>query len=173
MTRNYQKKTVQPMRLATLAAVLIAMTACGGAPMQPTLTSEQAKQAAADAVHAAASISFPAGYKLTEIVFPAESCTDSSDKETGQVRVGVTYWVDGPDRAQNSSYYEKLKKWWTDNGWTIETDTWQGDQFANAHNGDGYVMSLTGTVTGTVLGRLSIGASSPCVWPNGTPEPKS
>ncbi|WP_406633771.1 hypothetical protein [Amycolatopsis sp. WGS_07] len=141
--------------------------------MQQTPSSKQAKQVTVDAVHAAVAASFPPGYKLTEIVFPDESCTDSSDQETGQVRVGVTYWVDGPDRAQNNSYYEKLKQWWHDKGWTIGTDTWAGDQFVNARNGDGYLMSLTGTVTGTVLGRLSVGASSPCVWPNGTPEPRS
>jgi hypothetical protein len=140
--------------------------------MQPTPSSEQAKQATVDVVHVAAANSFPPGYKLTEIVFPNESCTDSSDHETGQIRVGITYWVDGPDRTHNNTYYDKLKKWWQDNGWTIETDTWSDEQFANAHSSDGYLMSLTGTVTGSVLGRLSIGASSPCVWPKGTPEPR-
>ncbi|PFG49375.1 hypothetical protein ATK36_4526 [Amycolatopsis sulphurea] len=141
--------------------------------MQPTISSEQAKRITVNTVHSAATASFPPGYKLTEIVFPNESCTDSSDNDTGQIRVGITYWVDGPDRAHNNAYYENLKRWWHNNGWTVETDTWSGKQFANAHNDDGYLMSLTGTVTGPVLGRLSIGASSPCVWPNGTPERRS
>ncbi|ATY11737.1 hypothetical protein CU254_15665 [Amycolatopsis sp. AA4] len=141
--------------------------------MQPTLSAEQAHEKVQALVNSAAAASFPAGYKLTELPLQPEPCTDDSDQETGQVIVGVTYWIDGPDRARNNEYYEKLKKWWQDNRWTIENDTWTGEHFANARSSDGYLMSLTGTVTGPVVGRLTVGASSPCIWPHGTPEPRS
>ncbi|WP_329067351.1 hypothetical protein [Amycolatopsis sp. NBC_01480] len=141
--------------------------------MQPTLSAEQAQQRVLSFVHAAAEASFPAGYKLTELPLQPMPCTDDFDHETGQFSLGITYWVDGPDRAHNNTYYENLKKWWVNNDWTVRTDTWLNKKFANASSKDNYLMSLTATTTGKVLGRLSIGASSPCVWPHGTPEPKS
>jgi hypothetical protein len=166
------RKNILRLPIAALTVVLLATTSCGGASMQPTVSAEQAKQATLSMVHAAAAAVFPPGYRLTEITEPDEPCTDASDKETGQVRVGVTFWVDGPDRSRNDLYYDSIKKWWSDNGWKIENDNRPGDLFANAQH-DGYLMSLQGAVLGSETGRLNIGASSPCVWPSGTPDPKS
>ncbi|WP_116200483.1 hypothetical protein [Amycolatopsis circi] len=140
--------------------------------MQPTDTADQAREKAQAAVHAAAAAIFPAGYKLAESPLQSRPCTDDSNQPTGQVSVSADFWVDGPDRSQNNKYYDNLKKWWSENGWSLETDSRPRDLFANAQR-DGYLMSLEGTATGPNKGRLNIGASSPCVWPNGTPEPAS
>ncbi|MGW4399757.1 hypothetical protein ACWEHA_31090 [Amycolatopsis nivea] len=140
--------------------------------MQPTVSAAQARETALASARAAAAAIFPSGYRLTDDFAPQLSCTDDNDQATGQIHVSVSMWVDGPDRSRNDSYYENLKKWWTQNGWSLGSDNRPRDLFANAQR-DGYLMSLEGTVTGPDKGRLNIGVSSPCIWPHGTPEPKS
>ncbi|MEV0071581.1 hypothetical protein [Amycolatopsis sp. NPDC050768] len=173
MMNKTVRKSPRLLLLAVFGVLLFTSISCGGAPMQTTQSAEQAQQSVLNFVHAAAAASFPAGYKLTELPLQPMPCTDNFDHETGQFSVGITYWVDGPDRAHNNDYYGKLVKWWSDNGWSVRADTWLNKHFVNASSKEGYLMSLTATTTGNVLGRLSIGVSSPCVWPHGTPEAKS
>ena len=94
------------------------------------------------------------------------SCSNTSGVGfDGRVQPGRTYWIRGLDPARYNSYFDTMRAWLPAHGWTIETNK---DSFLNAYRtDDGFTMSLEANNKG----GLSIGASSPCVWPNGTPVP--
>ncbi|QWF79285.1 hypothetical protein [Amycolatopsis sp. CA-230715] len=117
---------------------------------------------------AAATATFPPGYKLTETPPQPQNYTDPSGKEDGRQNIGLNFWVDGVDNAKTDSYFDAFKAWWNTHGWSVRTDSRPNDTFINAKR-DEYGMSLE--TTRTAEKRISIGGSTPWVWPNGTPEP--
>ena len=159
---------MKPTRLAIIVAtILMVVVACGGGNnMEPTTSLADAQATAQKAVKDAAAAVFPPGFTLQDQGPQPLNCTDSAGKADGRVLVGVSFWVDGPDRAQNNSYFDALKNWWSTHGWSLVKDKRPGDMFINASHDD-YLMSLESTTDG----RLTIGASTPCVWRYGTPPP--
>ncbi|WP_410622850.1 hypothetical protein [Amycolatopsis sp. cmx-8-4] len=132
--------------------------------MEPTTSLAQAQTSATDQVREAAAAVFPAGFTLEALPPQPLNCTDSSGKPTGQVQLGVGFWVNGIPAAQNGTYFDTLKAWWSSHGWVLDADNRPGDMFMNARR-DGYLMSLQANVDN----RLAIGNTTPCVWRNGTP----
>lgn len=78
--------------------------------------------------------------------------------------------IAGLDPARAQAHIDAVKVWWEDNGYTVLTDERKGrdgnHRFLRVQNDeDRFTLALTGNR----LGRLYIAASSPCVWPDGTP----
>ncbi|WP_370949054.1 hypothetical protein AB5J62_16290 [Amycolatopsis sp. cg5] len=159
---------------ATITAVFVAslatLTACGDETMDPTMTAAQAKAQAAEHVREATTASLPTGFQLIDRGSLPLGCTDTQGKPDGRTEIAVDYWIDGIDRAKNDDYVDAVKNWWTAHGWNIESDSRPRDMFVNAKNSH---TEFTMSIKATPDGRLSIDASSPCVWPNGTPQPKA
>ncbi|RZQ60907.1 hypothetical protein EWH70_27095 [Amycolatopsis suaedae] len=136
--------------------------------MGNTETMPEAQARVERETNAAASAIFPPGFTLSVQSTLSMPCADIEDKGTGQSRASVNYWVDNIDNRRNNEYFDKLKTWWANNGWEIETDK-SPDDYMNATK-DEYKMAIQTTITPDR--RVSIGTNSPCVWPNGTPEPR-
>ncbi|HWD81409.1 MAG TPA: hypothetical protein VG497_21085 [Kribbella sp.] len=136
--------------------------------MKPTISLAEAQATAAAQIREAAAATFPAGFTLEELPLQPLNCTDSSGAPTGQVLIGITFWVNGIAAEQNNTYFDTLKAWWTSHGWTLSTDSRPQDKFMNATR-DGYLMSLRANING----RIAIGNSTPCVWRNSTPSTSS
>lgn len=148
-------------------AVAIAATACGGNSMEPTVSLADAQARLQKDIHDAATAVFPQGFTLEDQGPSPQNCTDSVGKTDGQVNMGMGFWVNGIERARNDEYFDALKNWWSTHGWSSKTDSRPKDMFINATR-DGYLMGLGSSVDG----RLTIEGTTPCVWRNGTPEPK-
>lgn len=170
MTTATRGRREAPNRLRWLLVlvVLLATTAgCGdNHPMDPTISLTEAQTAAANQIREAAAGTFPPGFTLEELPPQPLNCTDSSGNPTGQVLLGVTFWVNGlPTPQNNNAYFDALKAWWASHGWALSTDSRPADMFINATR-DGYLMSLSANINQ----RLAIGNSTPCVWRNGIPS---
>ncbi|WP_410644607.1 hypothetical protein [Amycolatopsis sp. lyj-346] len=110
--------------------------------MNPTIPLTEAQAAATNQIRETAAGTFPPGFTLKELLPQPLNCTDSSGKPTGQLLLGVTFWVNGfPTTQNNNPYFDALKAWWTGLGWTLSTDSRPADMFINATR-DGYLMSL-------------------------------
>jgi hypothetical protein len=156
-------------RTLAAAALLFTLSACGEqGDMEKTASLVEVQAAADKMVKEAASAVFASGYHLTDQGPQPLQCNDSGDKPTGKVLTSVNYWVDGIDTATNAAYFDKLKAWFSGNGWKVESDKRPHDLFLNASR-DSYLMSLEASSDG----RLNIGASTPCVWRNGNPPTSS
>ncbi|NKY80381.1 hypothetical protein HGB46_17600 [Nocardiopsis dassonvillei] len=96
------------------------------------------------------------------------ACDDPTDGGSGdRVTVGRSYWLDGLPVEDNEANIDLLTEYWTANGYRVLTDSRPDDVFVSVENEeDAFRMS----VQASVEGHLSIGASSPCVWPEGTPD---
>lgn len=143
----------------------------GDDPNKPTITAAQAATQAQQYV------------KDLIVVFPAEATLEQhGDVLTGpcanpsgvgfdkRVQASVDYWIRGLDAARYHEYFDAMKAWLPAGGWTIDTDSRPKDMFLHANRADD---EFTLTLQANNKGGLSIGAASPCVWPNGTPDPTS
>ncbi|MEV7038368.1 hypothetical protein [Amycolatopsis sp. NPDC051061] len=168
-TRGYGEAPTTLRWLLVLVVLLATTAGCGDDhPMEPSLSLAEAQQAAANQIREAAAGTFPPGFTLEELPPQPLNCTDSSGKPTGQVLLGVTFWVNDLPGTDNNAYFGALKAWWAGHGWTLSTDSRPEDMFINATR-DGYLMSLRANVNQ----RLAIGNSTPCVWRNRTPGTSS
>ncbi|MBB4934246.1 hypothetical protein F4561_005066 [Lipingzhangella halophila] len=101
-------------------------------------------------------------------VIDGASCDDPTDNGP-KVRIIVShkYWLDGLQPEDNEHHAELLHQHWTNNGYTVLTDDRPDEIYISVENNeDGFRMSLQESAEGS----LSLGASSPCIWPNGSPE---
>ena len=81
------------------------------------------------------------------------------------------YWLNDIPNDRQADYVNALVQWWTEHDFAILTDKRPNDIYVWVENRrDGFRMAIQQTAVGPK--RLSLGATSPCAWPNGTPEPK-
>ncbi|MFE1165761.1 hypothetical protein [Nocardiopsis sp. NPDC058789] len=95
------------------------------------------------------------------------SCDDPTDGgPRGRVTVSLDQWLNGLPVEENEQNAELLYQYWTANGYRVLRDE-RPDKLSIAveNEEDGFLMSLRASIQGD----LSLGASSPCVWPEGTP----
>ncbi|SFQ43329.1 hypothetical protein SAMN05421810_107144 [Amycolatopsis arida] len=113
----------------------------------------------------------PVDAVLEERTVSQGNCEDPSGGGFGKrVQAWADYWVRGLDPAQYNAYFDAMKSWLSSHGWRVGADRRPGDMFLNAvHEGDEFTMSLAANDKG----GLALATSSPCVWPDGTPEPES
>ena len=93
-------------------------------------------------------------------------CASVDDAPSGRVEVSRGYWLDDLPADRNVQYVGALVTHWTANGFRVLADARPPDAFVSVENtDDGFRMSVALSDDG----RLSLGASSPCVWPDGVP----
>jgi hypothetical protein len=96
------------------------------------------------------------------------SCDDASDGgPPGRVTVSERFWVRGLPVEDNEANAELMLEHWTGNGYRVLRDE-RPDRLTISveHEEDSFRVTLRVSDEGS----LSLGASSPCVRPGGTPE---
>jgi hypothetical protein len=139
--------------------------------MRSTMTAEQALRQAEDYVHAALSV-LPPEARLEVLTTPgSHACDDPTDNgPRGRVFASNSYWIQGLDPSRVREYLDALVRWWAEHDFVGPVESWDKAQFVSMENkNDGFRMLLQDGGNG----KPSIGASSPCVWPRGMPEPSS
>jgi hypothetical protein len=136
--------------------------------MRNTITEEQAMQRAEEYVRQSMA-ALPAEARLEPLsATSSSSCDDPSDNgPRGRVTVGNIYWVRGLLPESNPQYFDAMVRWWTDHDFGILTDKRSQGYVWVENKRDGFRMALGDNPKG----ELHLGADSPCVWPNGTPDP--
>jgi hypothetical protein len=160
--------------LVTCLAILTVTTACGsgsgGHDMQPTITSAEANRRVEDyATQVREALPPNSEYKLTYSEEQGD-CSDPSDNGAkGRVLATRTYQVLGLDKAKIPSYFDAVKTWWQSHNFRVLDNTPPTEFLLGEHNADGFRMTLKSNDGG----ELFIVSTSPCIWPNGTPEPEA
>ena len=134
--------------------------------MNPTITETEARDQVEAYVRDAFGV-LPAPAARELFSRNRSECTDPTDNgPAGRFEISATYEVTGLKPDTFAAHFEAVLKWWRGHGFTVLTDRRPADQYVFARNErDGFDMSLQANE----LGKLYLGATSPCVWPNGTP----
>ncbi|OLT40621.1 hypothetical protein BJF85_05595 [Saccharomonospora sp. CUA-673] len=159
-------------RAALLVTGVLVLSACGAGPVGDpprTLTIEQARERSQEHVdNAVAALPVQPRLTLTRFGDSESECTDPTDHgPRGRYQVGKSYWLDDLPADRNAEFVDVLFEHWQSSDYRVLTDNREEDnRFVSVeHNDDAFRMS----VTESTEGDLSIGASSPCVWPDGEP----
>ncbi|MGH3797074.1 MAG: hypothetical protein ACRDSP_19550 [Pseudonocardiaceae bacterium] len=134
-----------------------------------TLTAQQATQRMEEHI-ARAVAALPVTPRLEEQSFDRLPCADPSDNgPLGRVSVGKVYWLRELPIERTTEVFNAMHSYWLSHNYRVLSD--QRDLRVPAlfveNNDDAFRMSLQANVQGD----LTISATSPCVWPNGTPPP--
>src|SRR5699024_10437957 len=91
----------------------------------------------------------------------------TDDGPQGRYEVARKYWLDDIPQDRNSEFVDTLYNYWNKNGYHVRTDKRSSsDKFVSVeYESDSFIVS----VQQSVEGDLSLGVSSPCVWPDGVP----
>jgi hypothetical protein len=161
--------------IAACVALVAALASCGpeqGVPMKNTITQQQANERVERYVQDAAS-TLPTSVRL-ELAASQEAldCSDPTDGgPRGRVTASRGYWLRDLPREQNAEHINALVQWWKDHGFVVLTDSRPKDNYVWVENpADSFRMSIQETVDDPR--QLTLGATSPCVWPTGSPAPK-
>ena len=136
--------------------------------MQRTMTEGQAGERAEERVRDAMKV-LPEDARLELRYLPSTPCDDPSDNgPRGRVEVNRQYWIRGIGDDRIDQQFDSLLNYWRHHDFKILNDFRPRDYFISVENNeDAFRMSIRRGASGA----LSIGASSPCVWPDGTPPP--
>src|SRR5699024_5038176 len=174
------------IRALGMLGCLLLVTACGahGSPSSmdtssnqgdnmQTLTLKQAAERADEHVkRAVAALPVEPSLRPLDVGNSPLECKDPTDNgPPGRYEVGTTYWLEDIPKSRNTEFINILYRHWTHNNYRIlADDRSRDDKFISVeHNEDAFRMS----VQLSDQGDLSLGASSPCVWPDGTPPPST
>jgi hypothetical protein len=158
----------------TIAATAGCTTSDNGRGMQPTITLQQARDQAT-AYAQIAQTQLPGNPKLVGPRRTSVDCDDPTDNgPKGRVDVAddyeVNYRIDPP--PDNTTIINHMYDFWSSQGYQVIEDARSKDRgrrigFENPK--DGFRFGLVEAATGP---QLSLQISAPCVWPNGTPQPR-
>lgn len=157
---------------ATLAS--LTFTACSTEPgqratMEETITQDEAADKVKEHIDGVMS-SLPDEAELeTRQGMNYASCDDPTDGgPKDRVTVSERLWIRGLPSEENESNIELMHDYWANNGYQVIHDLRPDELFVTVENEtDAFNVSVQVSDEGS----LSIGASSPCVWPEGTPKP--
>lgn len=96
------------------------------------------------------------------------ACDDPTDGgPKGRVVASVSYWIREVPVEDNDQVMDAALEYWTENGFWVIEDARPDSPFISVGNEeDAFVVSIQASIQGD----LSVGASSPCVWPDGSPD---
>ena len=154
-------------RLIVLAAFFVA--SCGTEPgMSTTITVEQAEHRVEEYFRQALAV-LPAQARPEVGLIQAAECGDPTDNgPQGRKIASVDYQIHDLPPDEYPQYVADLERWWRAHDFVILDDERPVTQSIWVENkNDGFRMR----VQDNDLGELFLIATSPCVWPNGTPEP--
>lgn|GEM_PF-2265215 len=132
-----------------------------------TLTTDEAGERAKEHVERAVA-ALPVEPTLTASDAGSTECADPTDNgPRGRYQVTRSYWLDDVDAERNGVVVDALHDYWTNHGYRVlKDDRSSDDRYVWVeHEDDAFRMS----VEQSVEGDLSLGAVSPCVWPDGEP----
>lgn len=172
------------IRVLVLFCCLLLITACGSGGANNrntaskstqtgsggqirTLTKKEADSRAEEHIKQAVA-ALPVEPNLALQYADSAECLDPIDNgPRGRYQVGRTYWLDELPSERNADFVDTFYSYWIENGYRVLTDKRSSnDMFVSVENEkDAFRMS----VKQSVEGNLSLGASSPCVWPDGVP----
>jgi hypothetical protein len=134
--------------------------------MNPTITERQARDLVEDHIRAAFEV-LPAEAGRQLFSRNRSECADPTDDgPAGRYEISATYEVTGLDPAAFGEHFDAVVAWWSGHGFTVLADNRPADQYVFARNEtDGFDLSIQAND----LGKLYLGATSPCVWPDGKP----
>jgi hypothetical protein len=158
------------LKIVTFLA-LVALTACGGgggSDMKSTMTLDEAARRAHELFDQAAA-QLPGAVVVSRGAETPSTCDDPTDHgPVGRKFISVEKRIDGLDVAQYNHYFDVLRDYWLSHGYRLLDDSRPRDMYMWVENvSDGFQTS----VTTNDRGEFYMGTSSPCVWPNGTPNP--
>jgi hypothetical protein len=140
--------------------------------MEPTLNEQQATDRVQRHIgDTVAVIQPPPRLEIQSPLHTMQCDIPSDNGPLGRIVISRGYWLEGIPVERNAEVFAAVERYWVNNGWVILNDDTSSEArpFLSVENrADSFRMSLQTSVDG----ELSIGASSPCVWPNGTPEPQ-
>lgn len=155
----------------TIAALMLTIysTGCGYmAGMKETITQDQAAEKVQEHIDGIMS-SLPDEAELETrrgTLFAAcDDPTDGGPKD--RVTVSERLWVRGLPIEDNESNIERIYDYWINSGYQVLRDERPEKSSITVEDEDSFAAFLRVSDQGS----LSIGASSPCVWPEGTPKP--
>lgn len=160
------------LRVAVVGLVaLVLLSGCSrGVGMEPTLNEQQATDRVQLHIEDTVAVIEPTPRLERESFLDMPCDLPSDNGPLGRIVVSRGYWLRDIPVERNPEVFEAVERYWVNNGWVVLTDeTNSEDAFLSVENRqDAFRMSLSSSIDG----QLSIGASSPCIWPNGTPEPQ-
>ncbi|MGH3873872.1 MAG: hypothetical protein ACRDSR_20605 [Pseudonocardiaceae bacterium] len=134
-----------------------------------TLTEQQAKDRVEEHItDAVAALPVPARLEVQST--DRVPCDDPTDQgPLGRIIVAKTYWLRDLLAERNKEIFDAVESYWLSHDYRVLDDhrELRVPAFFAENNTDAFRMSLQSNVRGD----LSISATSPCVWPNGTPPP--
>jgi hypothetical protein len=138
--------------------------------MKPTITEQQAREKVEAYIQGAFG-ALPGTAQRKLFTRNRSECADPTDKgPQGRFEISATYEVTGLDPKKFAEYFDAVVGWLTAHDFKVLTDSRPKDQYVFVrNNADAFDMS----VQANDLGKFYLGATSPCVWPNGTPEPQA
>lgn len=165
------------LALVVIVAVTAGLGGCtfgkDNTGMQPTVTSREAADRVERLVKAAAS-QLPPEVRLEDPYRTESLPCDAPDDggPEGRVIVESDYAVEGLAVSENRpAYFSTVQRFWEDQGYRILRFDKRGQMWEMVYEDqDGYVLNLATSANGA---HMHIGAQSPCIWPNGTPEPEA
>ncbi|GAA3104361.1 hypothetical protein GCM10017600_68420 [Streptosporangium carneum] len=99
------------------------------------------------------------------------SCLDPTDGGSeNRVVINRSYYLHDIPKEKLGEVAGQVRRYWEQKGYHIEGVSQDGLGVAGRSRPDDFLLSLSAIGEGDFLG---LGATSPCVWPNGTPEPSS
>jgi len=162
------------LKIATyisMTALILTTCSTGCGPrtgMEETITQDEAADKVKEHIDGVMS-SLPDEAELkTRQGMGAASCDDPTDGgPKDRVTVGEMLWIRGLPTEENETNIELMYEYWTNNGYQVIHDLRPDELFVTVVNEtDAFNVSVQTSDEGS----LSIGASSPCVWPKGTPN---
>jgi hypothetical protein len=138
--------------------------------MHPTITIDEANVRVDDYISRALKV-LPAQVQLEVNSQERKGeCSDPTDNgPQGRVVAGRSYKLLGLQTAAIPTYFDTLRSWWLANNFRILGDTPKNEFLWVENNADSFQMTLKANFAGGIF----LLAGSPCVWPNGTPEPQA
>lgn len=163
-------------RLLPIITVAVLIAGCTGSPDntggeldEPTMTQAQALSRVEQLIRdTAGAIEPKPTLELDQKSRNEHSCLDPTDGGSeDRVIVYRGYNLRDVPEDQVAKVAEQVRQQWVRQGHLIETASQDGLNIFGRSRPDDFLLSLQRNGDGS----LNLGASSPCVWPNGTPEP--
>jgi hypothetical protein len=175
-TRNVMFRFGRPVAVALCVTTL---AACGVLPGRKhveknTMTQKQATDRVEQLIHdTVAALSPKPRLEIIDYMSQPTSCVDPTDGGSpDRTVISHSYWLRGVPHGRNGDIGRQVEAYWKSKGYKITAvqglDTNKPD--INGYTQpDEFLISIETNVDGD----LDIGATSPCIWPNGTPEPSA
>ncbi|OUC93911.1 hypothetical protein [Streptosporangium minutum] len=157
-----------------IVAVVVLAVGCtrGEAVNEPTMTQAQALARVEQLIKETSDVITPKPrLDLDRPSLNVNGCLDPTDSGSeGRVVISRSYYLRDIPRDQVAEVARQVKQYWEEQDHYIVGVSINGLDISGRSKPDDFLLSLAPTGNNDVL---NLGVTSPCVWPNGTPEPSS